>query len=236
MLKNAWNKVADILPEGVREYIEGARYIKMDGTPYHSKGFSAFMHRPEVKAGMLTTIYTVAAQMMYNGTMALTAPYTAVYALSGIGLTIVLSSMYQFAMLNSNMEFMPSKSKAIDREGRDLSAAQPNAEDGLVLRNLRRTSLTFLGILGVGNMAGAISAISSRPIDAENAPLLFGPAAAVLITGLACTAVRAHRLLTGEYVFCDKPPAKRQESKQSAHVTGGATTHQRVLIPVPVKR
>lgn len=237
MLKNAWNKVAVVLPENVREYIEGARYIKMDGTPYHSKGFASIMHRPEVKVGMLATAYCCANQLIFQGNWDITTAGMMNTVTNGLIDTALASVLYRWVIAGDS--FTTKFQKAIDREGRDLSRTQPSLQEYKNLKDFKYKNLSWSYIIGAGAFTvaalGAVSSFNPSP-EMTQAPQLISPYFAAFLGASLSSTIRAQRLLTGEYCFCDKPPAKRQESKQESHVSGGKMAHQYAPIPVPVKR
>lgn len=236
MLKKAWDKVAGFLPKGVRTYLEGDRYIKLDGTPYHTKGVAAIMHRPEVKVGLACTFYSVANQLLYQGNWNMGTAEVQSTAISGLVGTAFATGIYRGINFPLKVASISKRDKAIDTEGRDLSRSALSIADYNGLKRMKLSDLLVGSFMVTFSLGHAVAEVMYPSAEATSAPQLLDPYLIALTATFMLSAIRAHKLVEGEYCFCDKPPAKHQESKQVREVRGGAGAHQYAPIPAPVRR
>lgn len=220
MLKAAWNKVKDFLPESAVEYVEGARYIKLDGTPYHTKGIKSFLHRPEVKVGMVTAVFNAAAVGLITGgvlPIALSLGISAAF----IGMS---SELFRYVCMDSNVGERNKQLRAIDTQGRDLSRVQLSLKDQRELE----------GVRGASFLIGSVMAINTIVLSEPDLALLALPYYTSALTACVSMIGRTTKLLNHDYCYCDKPPAERKKQGRETWAMGGMQ-QQPLPIAIPAK-
>lgn len=188
-MNKIFNAVAKIFNNG--------RYVKIDGSDYHAGALRSILTRPEVKVAAMVAVANISIEMMNEGTFSIFNKNV----LNEITHNILWGGA-ALTMLNIGRNLdLKSFEDCIDKEGRDLSQRNLSlSETSSLESNLR------IGKIGLG-VGGVLTVLSTL---GENS---VGIAAASYVTCYFQTAFMAKKLLDGEYVFCDKPPAKTVSSK-----------------------
>ena len=203
-MKSIFKKVAEFLGNG--------RYIKLDGSSYHSKGPIRYLQRPEMKAGLAMSVAVVASEMILNGTYDIfhEKVFKAAFISLAVDMPIGLAISSWF---HSGDKHTPSYNKAIDTKGTDLSRSQMTAMDAINLQvKIWKAPIATSLFLLIGVAARPES--QTLPIDAYTV---------ILMVHAATHGLRAKKLLDGNYTFVNKPPAKEVKSKETKTVSGGVT-------------
>lgn len=206
MLKNAWNKALDYVPESVVNYFGGGRYINFDGAPHYVSGLRSIPYRPEFQAGMAVAAMVTCFEMAQQGTLDITnleVLETAIKQTVGAGFGVAISA-YQHVVGQGKLS---QYNAAIDTEGRDISAKELSLNDAVVLGELRNTS-KFDSCWEAGLFAAGFLD-TSLPTAAMGASVLAFDLGRI---------IRTSKLLSGDYCFCDQEPPK--ETERSASVQG----------------
>ena len=193
LVKKAWDYVAG-----------NHRYIKYDGSSYHSKGTNAFLQRTDTKLAMLYSATMLGASIYDNGLTdlgdngPLRNTFTAAADLAIFGVIAKMFDKYDKRILGD------CYTKAIDTEGRDLSQKQLSYSDYQNLNYLKNyNSVMLLGTtLAVCSVLALTKSFNFTSLNVG------------MIALYTLKAERSMKLLVGHtsnnkgYVFCDKPPTK----------------------------
>jgi hypothetical protein len=228
LLKQAWHKAKEILPESAVEYIEGARYIKLDGTPYHAKGIKSFLHRPEVKIGTLALAFNAAVGIAY-GLSSVELAQVTVFNMATIP---AFSYLFRYSCLLGSK--ILEKNKAIDTLGKDLSRSQLSNGDVKELKVLALASVFWGGVLSVLAFGAGTSGTEENVSHTMPSMGIFLPSMVTYISGTMALLNRSQKLLNNDYCFCDKPPAERKKQARETWAMGGMQ-QQPLKIAVPAK-
>lgn len=233
-LSQIFEKVAfdGIVPVCKALFGHGERYIKADGSKFHSKPLKSVFEKAAFKAYALTTAAVVGGDFLlngqYDGSLKLLAANIA------LGFLGVYNTKTTDDIALSSRLFC---CKAIDTEGRELKrkALSLFDIDYLESRKNSRINLTLahsaIAILGVPLLGDASLLIMTSPYIA--AALNDGYIAHMLLKGHASDLefeddVDTQNIKTRKkdngYVICDEPPAKTAKAKKSLLSFGGLTT------------
>ena len=229
MIQRAWKIVANQMPESLRNWLGGARYIKYNGTPYHTEGVEEAIHRPEVKGALAITTALVAITLARQGSLDITSLKvltTAAGGLLGGGFTYMGSRSLE----NLRKRFNSPLNKPIDTEGRDLSAVLPSLGTQIILNINNVQAKRFSLIWSVLFVSGSALYLSSESDLTQT--FFYSSALSLAVSHIAknaSMAITSKKLLTSEYVFCDKPPTKQTSRASDTAKIPNAQTAQRQL-------
>lgn len=211
-MKNIFNPLAKLLSNG--------RYIKLNGSSYHSSGFKEFVEKPTTKAAVLGALGIVAVNLIQQGSWDITTE-----KMTSIMLATCLfggSVSVGFAHFIDKISYrIPTEKKAIDKQGTSLDREELSILDNIMLESDLKSAKRMTLVMP------AIDVIVNTPVIALGESLtnstFFGLSTIVYVTHFVSRGLTAKKLLDGDYVFCKTPPAKKVKEKKSISIFGGAT-------------
>ena len=178
--------------------VGNGRYIKLDGSAYHSKPLRAFFERPETKFGLGALALQTAANTFFTGSADEQSSTALVQFVKDSGwLTVALG--FTFIAREVDSTTITTKD-AIDTTGTDLSRRDLTLNEAIHLEStwtVSQIGCAFHTLFGALTLASG-----STPV--------FSATLAVMYLSRYYT---ANSLLNGSYVFCDKPPGKVEKAK-----------------------
>lgn len=228
-MKNKFNAFAENAAHTIaKTFGNEHRYIKQDGSGFHSGKLKSIFEEADFTAGIAATAVAVGMTIVKQGNLDIASMPV---------MNCLLDSSFSFAIYYflKITQPMPEsltqrhKRKAIDTTGTTLERAQLNIKD-ITLLNKRSDEDQMIGILSAILATAALtgSIFSSLPFT-----ILFVAQSAMSARFLS-KSYRANMLLKGHlgdpdvdgkgYVLCDKPPAKEVKVKKSISIFGGKTS------------
>ncbi|MCI5061266.1 MAG: hypothetical protein MRY79_09410 [Alphaproteobacteria bacterium] len=190
------------------------RYIKLDGSAYHSGPVRSFFERPEAKIGLAalalnTAIHMVGQNSAEPGGLVVLHKFVgdALFTLLGLGIAHLTRT--------TDFRVSPGFKDPIDRAGTDLSQRQLTLRESQYLDITKKVSQNMFMFMSLGTGAAAVLVGEVVMVGAILAAYHFD------------RANTAAKLLGGQYVFCDKPPAKEAKVTREAP-TGGKLSHNNI--------
>lgn len=221
-----------IVPTCKALFGHGERYIKVDGSKFHSKPLKSFFEKAAFKA------YAVTAAAVVGGDFLLNRQYDGDPTILAMCLTSGLLGIYQ-TKTTDNIALSSSLfcCKAIDTEGRDIKRKALSLFDIYYLESRKNSRINLslvystVAILGCTLVKDASLLIMTSPYIA--AALNDGHIAHMLLKGHASDLefqdnadtpnIKTRKKENG-YVICDEPPAKTAKEKKTRLSFGGLTT------------
>jgi hypothetical protein len=232
-LSQMFKKVAfdGIVPVCHKLFGHGERYIKADGSKFHSKPLKSFFEKAAFKAYAITTTAVVGGDFLLNGQ----------YDGDPTSLSILLSvgafSLFQSSIIDNILLENPTlKGKSIDTEGRNfprkmLSLKNIQSLDDITDRELHYSKIyTAIGVIGLITtqdpaflmITSAIMVGSINRAYIHNM-LLKGHAQDLEFEDDVDAQNIKKRKKENGYVICDEPPRKTVKEKKSLLSLGGLT-------------
>lgn len=220
-MKNIFNalvKTGDFLS---KTFGNTQRYIKHDGSGYHSKGFKALSERPEFTMATITTGLSAVHVFANQGSL---SPFTMdmagamTHTLLGVGLAYALTSTHHMVNTLSRIK----RGHAIDTHGTTLDRAQLSIDEYAGLESTAKHNTIISGFFFSVGAYGAGSLCTDAPTFMATS---YGFCYATYCLSVA---YRANKILDGYdqtngkrgYVYCDKPPAETVKKKISVPLAG----------------